>query len=71
MFFDTHVHFDDFATDGSLAAILEHAETSKVRKLLAVGGSPEANELSLKLASEFSGRIFGSVGFDRDLAGGY
>ncbi len=69
MFFDTHVHFDDFVADGSLAAILERAESSKVRKLLAVGGSPEANELSLKLAGEFPERIFGSVGYDRDLAG--
>jgi len=69
MFFDTHVHFDSFVADGSLAAILERAESSTVRKLLAVGGSPEANELSLRLAREFSGRIFGSVGYDRDLAG--
>jgi len=69
MFFDAHVHFDDFAADGSLTAVLERAESSKVWKLLAVGGSPEANELSLKLAGEFPHRIFGSVGYDRGLAG--
>ncbi|MBI9021334.1 MAG: TatD family hydrolase [Verrucomicrobia bacterium] len=69
MFFDTHVHFDDFAADGSLAALLDRAEVSKVWKLLAVGGSPEANELSVRLALEFPGRIFGSVGYDRGLAG--
>jgi len=69
MFFDTHVHFDDFVADGSLAAILERADVSNVRKFLAVGGSPEANALSLKLACEFPQRIFGSVGYDRDLAG--
>jgi len=77
MFFDTHVHFDDFVADGSLAAILERAErslstglrTGNVSKMLAVGGSPEANELSLRLAREFSNQIFGSVGYDRGLAG--
>lgn len=69
MFFDTHVHFDDFAEDGSIDAVLENAEGSRVRKMLAVGGAPEANELSLKLAGKYPGRIFGSVGYDRHLAG--
>ena len=69
MFFDTHVHFDSFVADDSFDDILERANISRVRKLLAVGGSAEANALSLKLAAEFSGKIFGSVGFDRDLAG--
>lgn len=68
MFFDTHVHFDDFVADGSLSAILERAKVSNVWKLLAVGGSAEANELSLKLAGEFPGKIFGSAGYDRGLA---
>jgi len=89
MFFDTHVHFDDFVEDGSFESVLERAgfftrpegerparsdgnETQwsgNVWKMLAVGGSPEANELSLKLAKQFPGLIFGSVGYDRDLAG--
>ena len=69
MFFDTHVHFDDFVEDGSFEAVLERANASKVHQLLAVGGSAEANELSLKLAGEFSGTIFGSAGYNRDLAG--
>jgi len=50
MFFDTHVHFDDFVKDGSLEQILERAEVADVRKMIAVGGSPEANELAQKLA---------------------
>ncbi len=69
MFFDSHVHFDDFADDGSLEAVLERAAVSKVWKLLAVGGSPEANELSLKLAGRFPERISAAVGYDRHLAG--
>ncbi len=68
MFFDTHVHFDDFVADGSLGAILERA-AGNVSKMIAVGGSPEANELSLKLAGEFPGKIYSSVGYDRGLAG--
>lgn len=69
MFFDTHVHFDSFVADGSLESILERAKISKVDQLLAVGGSPAANLLSLKLAGEYPCKVFGSVGFDRDLAG--
>ncbi len=69
MFFDTHVHFDDFVEDGSFSAVLERAESSNVRKFLAVGGSKEANALSLRLAGEFPNKIFGSVGYDRGLAG--
>lgn len=69
MFFDTHVHFDDFVVDGSLESILRYAADSAVRKMLAVGGSSAANELSLKLAAEHPGRIVASVGYDRDLAG--
>lgn len=69
MVFDTHVHFDDFVKDGSLEAILERAEVSNVWKMVAVGGSPEANALAQKLAGAFPGRIFAAAGYDRDLAG--
>ena len=69
MFFDTHVHFDSFVKEGSLASVLERADSAQVLRMLAVGGSVEANALSLKLANEFPQRIFGSVGYDRDLAG--
>jgi TatD DNase family protein len=69
MFFDTHVHFDDFVKDGSLEAVLERAEFSKVCKMIAVGGSPEANELAQEMAENFRGRIFAAAGYDRHLAG--
>ena len=36
--------------------------------MLSVGGSPEANALSRKLASAYEGLIFASAGYDRDLA---
>jgi hypothetical protein len=36
MFFDTHVHFDDFVKDGTLEAVLERAGASNPRKKLTV-----------------------------------
>jgi TatD DNase family protein len=69
MFFDTHVHFDDFAADGSLAAVLERAAAAGIGKMIAIGGNPEANQLALKLAEEHPGSLRASVGFDRNLAG--
>lgn len=69
MFFDTHVHFDDFVKDGSLEAVLERAEASAVWKMIAVGGSPEANELAQMLAGAFPRRIYAAAGYDRHLAG--
>lgn len=69
MFFDTHVHFDDFMKDGSLEAVLERAEVSNVWKMIAVGGSPEANETAQQMAQAFPQRIFAAAGYDRHLAG--
>jgi hypothetical protein len=36
MFFDTHVHFDDFVKDGSLESVPEHAGVPNPRKKLTV-----------------------------------
>lgn len=69
MFFDTHVHFDDFVKEGSLEAVLERAEVAGVLKMIAVGGSPEANELAQTLAEAHPKRIYAAVGYDRHLAG--
>ncbi len=69
MFFDTHVHFDDFVKDGTLEAVLERADSSNVWKMIAVGGSPEANEVAQRMAEAFPKRIFAAAGYDRHLAG--
>ncbi|MFA7257073.1 MAG: TatD family hydrolase [Kiritimatiellales bacterium] len=69
MFFDTHVHFDDFVKDGTLEEILARAESSNVWKMIAVGGSPEANETAQSVAEAFPGRIYAAAGYDRHLAG--
>jgi TatD DNase family protein len=69
MFFDTHVHFDDFVKDGSLEQVLARADRADVSKMIAVGGSPEANELAQQLAGAFPKRIYAAAGYDRHLAG--
>ncbi len=70
MFIDTHVHFDRFVKDGSFPELMEHAKEAKINEMVAIGGSPEANTLSLKLAGEHPGLIFGCAGYDRDEATG-
>jgi len=68
MFIDSHVHFDRFVKDGTFDEILANAKTAGVLEMVAIGGSTEANALSLKLAEEHPGCIFGCAGYDRDLA---
>jgi len=68
MFIDTHVHFDRFVKDGSFPELMKNAKEVKVLEMVAIGGTPEANALSLKLAAEFPGCIFGCAGYDRDEA---
>lgn len=68
MFIDSHVHFDRFVKEGTFSALMEGAADAQVTQMLAIGGSSEANALSLKLAEEHPGRIFGCAGYDRDLA---
>ncbi len=68
MFIDTHVHFDDFQEDGSIADLLERAKEAKVSQMIAVGGSIESNNLAISLAESKQGQIFAAVGLNRDLA---
>lgn len=69
MFFDTHVHFDDFVKDGTLDQVLSNAEAAGIRNMIAVGGSPEANEVAQRMTEAFSGRIYAAAGYDRHMAG--
>ncbi len=69
MFFDTHVHFDEFVEDRTLSAVLDRAANSNVSNLLAVGGSPKANQMAQHIAENYPDRIYASAGYDRDLAG--
>jgi TatD DNase family protein len=68
MFFDSHAHFDRFVKDGTFDEILERAREAGVSEMVAVGGNAPANALSLRLAREHPGRIYGCAGYDRDEA---
>jgi TatD DNase family protein len=68
MYIDSHVHFDRFVKDGTFSDLLKHAQAAGIHEMVAIGGSSEANALSLKLAEEYPGCIFGCAGYDRDLA---
>ena len=69
MFFDTHVHFDDFVKDGLLDDVLAATEHAGVVRMVAVGGSMEANTTAQQLAADFPSTIFAAAGYDRYLAG--
>ena len=68
MFIDTHVHFDRFVEDGTFPELLSRAVEAEVLEMVAIGGDSKANALSLKLAEEHPGRIFGCAGYNRDEA---
>ena len=64
--FDTHAHFDTFAADGSLAAVLARAAAAGVARMCAVGSSEASNELVVRLAQEHPEVLVAAVGYDRD-----
>ena len=68
MFYDTHVHFQ--LLGAAVSEAIDRAVAGDVRKMLAVGGTPEANELVLDLAAQYSTvehcSIRAALGFDRD-----
>jgi TatD DNase family protein len=66
---DSHVHLDSFAGKGELYDVLNRAWTAGVHRMIAIGGTPEANRLVVKLVAEHPHCLRGAVGFDRDLAG--
>ena len=64
--FDTHAHFDTFAAEGSVAAVLARAAVAGVEKMCAVGSSEASNELVVRLAREYPSALVAAVGYDRD-----
>ncbi|MGD9612270.1 MAG: TatD family hydrolase [Kiritimatiellia bacterium] len=64
--FDTHAHFDAFAAEGTVAAVLERAAAAGVERMCAVGSSEASNELVVRLAQERPGTLVAAVGYDRD-----
>jgi TatD DNase family protein len=70
MYFDSHVHFDEFVKEGSLEDVLNRTDSAGVDRMVAVGGSPEANKTAQLLAEAFPGKIFAAAGYDRHMADG-
>ena len=64
--FDTHAHFDSFAADGSVAAVLARAAAAGVDRMCAVGSSEASNDLVVRLAREHPAALVAAVGYDRD-----
>ena len=66
--YDTHAHLDDFAAVGTLDAVLSRAAAAGVTRVCAMGGSPDANRLAVRLATDRPETLVAAVGYDRDLA---
>jgi len=64
--FDTHAHFDPFAADGSVAAVLARAAAAGVARMCAVGSSEASNDLVVRLARGNPAALVAAVGYDRD-----
>lgn len=67
MFTDSHLHFDAFEQSGVLDAVIHRAYEAGVRRMIAVGGSAEANARAIRIAERHDG-IRATVGYDRDEA---
>lgn len=64
--FDTHAHFDTFAAEGTVAAVLARAAAAGVETTCAVGSSEASNDLVVRLAREHPATLVAAVGYDRD-----
>jgi TatD DNase family protein len=65
---DSHLHFDTFAEAGEVDAIIARAAQRGVTRLVAIGGTDPANELAVRLAADYPGRVYAVAGYDRDEA---
>ena len=68
MLTDSHLHFDVFQKEGLVNDLVHRAENANVQRMIAIGGSPEANALALQLAQTYPNRIWPTIGHDRELA---
>ena len=68
MFFDTHVHFDGLDVAGGLEGVVSRAREAGVERMIAVGGSPDANAFAVETALGFPEAVRPAIGFDRDQA---
>lgn len=62
MLVDTHCHLDRYLHAGTLDAVLERAQKASVAQLIAVGTCPKDWELYEAVVSEYSGRVYRTLG---------
>lgn len=69
MLTDTHVHFDGLMQAGdTLDTIMARAAQAGVSRMIAIGGSPTANQTAVATARAYPDIIRAAVGYNRDLA---
>ena len=68
MYLDSHAHFDSAVEQGAVAGWLDRAAAAGVSRMVAMGGSPDANRRARDLAAAHPRVIRATAGYDRDLA---
>ncbi len=68
MWTDTHAHLDEALTAGDVEDVISRASACGVLQIVAVGGSPEANENAMVLSARYPDRVAAAIGYDRALA---
>ena len=69
MYVDSHAHFDTFVEEGTIDDVLKRNAEVGVDSCIAIGGSDKANACAASLSVSYPGRIYATVGYDRDEAG--
>lgn len=67
MYTDSHFHLDSFVHQGTFPELLQSAADAGVDRLIAIGGSDEANQLALDLSEAHPHTLWSTAGYDRDL----
>ena len=65
-YFDSHMHFDSVE---EFVGLMDRARDVGVTKMLAVGGSPDADAVVMSAVRRFPDVVIGAVGLGRDEAG--
>ena len=65
-YFDSHAHFDSI---DEVSGVLERALAADVTHIMAVGGSPGADEIVLTAVDRFPAAVRAAIGWGRDEAG--
>jgi TatD DNase family protein len=66
MFFDSHAHFSSFPDDESRAEVVKRAIEAGVDRIIAVGGSRDADRAAIAACRQYPDAIGAAIGYDRD-----